>query len=101
MTALLATDIPSSINSLEKLAVWTATVLNHLNTNLTVIEQTGSAQLAATASPFFITASDPTTWRYIARQSIALDKNWQRGNGKIWTFAQDLSSAAIPTEFKS
>lgn len=101
MTTFLTTDLPSSINSLEKLAVWASTVLNHLNTNQTAIEQTGNAQLTATSAPFYITASDPATWRNISRLSIPLDKNWQRGTGKIWTFAQDLSSSAIPTEFKS
>jgi hypothetical protein len=101
MVAFQASDLPSSINSVEKVAAWAATVLQHLHPTLTVIEATGSAERAATASPFYIVASDPQTWRYIARQSLKLDPNWQRGTTKIWANVQDLSNQAIPTEFKS
>lgn len=100
MVAFVTTDIPSSVNSVEKLAVWCATILNHNFKSQTAIEATGSAQRTATAAPFEITAVDPPVWRHISRLSIGLDPNWVRG-GKIWNFAQDLGSAAIPTEFKS
>lgn len=101
MVAFATTDLPSSINTVEKLMVWASMVLNNLHPTLTVIEATGTAERAATAAPFYIVASDPQTWRHINRNSIKLNSNWQRGTGKIWTFAEDLSSAAIPTEFKS
>lgn len=101
MVAFTTSDLPASINSVEKLAVWATTVLQHLHPTLTVIEATGVAERAATAAPFYITAADPQAWRYISRTSIRLNSNWQRGVGKIWTHAEDLSGAAIPTEFKS
>jgi hypothetical protein len=101
MTVFAATDLPSTINSVEKLEVWATTVLQHLYSSMTVIESTGNAELAVSAAPFFITASDPDVWRYITRTSIALNSNWQRGAGKIWTHALDLGNSAIPTEFKS
>lgn len=101
MVAFLTTDLPTSINSVEKLNVWSSWVLQHLHPTMTVIESSGNAQLAVTSSPFFVTVSDPAVWRLISRSSISLNSNWQRGAGKIWTFANDLSSASIPTEFKS
>lgn len=101
MVLFATTDLPATINSVEKLEVWATTVLQHLHPSLTVIESTGNAELAVSAAPFFITASDPDVWRYITRTSIQLNANWQRGAGKIWTHALDLSNAAIPTEFKS
>lgn len=101
MVAFQPTDLPSSINSVEKLAVWATTILQHLHPQLTVIEAPGQNQLASTAQPYFISVSDPVTWRYVSRTSIALNANWQRGATKIWTHAQDLSNQAIPTEFKS
>jgi hypothetical protein len=101
MVAFATTDLPSSINTVEKLHLWSATVLQNLHPTTTAIEAAGNAQLVITAAPFWITASDPATWRYISRSSIGLNSNWQRGTGKIWTFANDISGQAIPTEFKS
>lgn len=101
MVAFSTADLPSSINTVEKLQVWATTVLQHLHPTLTAIEATGSAERCCAAAPFFITATDPAVWRYISRTSIPIDSNWQRGTAKIWTFAKDLSSSSIPAEFKS
>lgn len=101
MTAFQPTDLPSSINSVEKLAVWCSTVLNHLYPAATTIEAAGSASRSATAAPFFVTATDPPGWIHISRVSVQLNANWQRGTSDIWENAIDLGSASIPTEFKS
>jgi hypothetical protein len=101
MVAFSTADLPSSINTVEKVLVWGSTVMQHLHPTLTAIESTGNAERVISAAPFFITATDPAVWRYISRTSIPLNSNWQRGTGKIWTFASDISSSAIPTEFKS
>ncbi len=101
MVAFQPTDLPSSVNTVEKVQVWAATVLQHLHPELTVIEAPGQNQLAVTAQPYWISVSDPPTWRYVSRTSIALSSNWQRGASKLWTHAQDLSNQAIPSEFKS
>lgn len=101
MTAFSTTDIPASVNTLEKLHVWSSTVLNHLYYNTTAVEATGLAERTAQAAPFEVTAVDPTQWRHISRVSVPLDRNWQKGASKVWANAQDLGSSAIPTEFKS
>lgn len=101
MTAFSSADLPSSINSVEKLSVWCATVLNHLYPGTTAIEATGNAERVAQSAPFFITATTPPEWRVISRNSIKLNSNWQRGTAKIWANAEDIGSASIPTEFKS
>lgn len=100
MTALTKADIPDSINTVEKLALWCETLLQHLNPDVTVIEASGGADRAVISQPWFITATNPPTWRVISRTSLAVSSTWQRG-GKIWNFAQELSSAAIPSEFKT
>lgn len=101
MTAFATTDLPSTVNTVEKLAVWTQMLLNHLNPNATAIEAPGTAIRVATSGLFYIVDSDPATWRHVGRNSIALNANWQRGEGKVWTFANDISATAIPAEFKS
>lgn len=101
MVAFSPADIPSSIDTLEKLSVWCSTVLQHLHPEQTVLEAPGITELVATASPYQIIVNGDFTWRNIARQSIELNPNWQRGATKLWTHALPLSTQAIPVEFKS
>lgn len=100
MVAFNRADLPDSINTVEKLSVWCETLLQHLHPELIVIEAAGGSDRACISQPWYIGASNPPTWRVISRISIALSSSWQRG-GKIWTFAQELSGAIIPTEFKT
>lgn len=100
MTAFSPTDIPASVDSLEKLVVWGNTILNDLYPGTTAIEATGQASLVVTSAPFYITASDPATWRIISRTSIPLLPSWRR-RGKIWEYAQDIGGSAIPSEYKA
>jgi hypothetical protein len=100
MSAFSPSDLPDSINTVEKLHIWSCMVLQHLNPELTVIEVNGALDRAMLSQPWFITATNPPVWRNISRSSIQLNSNWQRG-GKLWTYAQELSSATIPGEFKT
>ena len=101
MTAFTTADIPSSVNTYEKLAVWVSTVLNNLYPNQTAIESAGAGTRTATSSPFYIIDDATPKWRNISRLSIPLDPNWQKGTAKIWANAQDLGNLAVPAEFKS
>lgn len=100
MTAFTRTDIPATIDTVEKLAVWVDTLLNHLNPNETAIEATGVAERICQSAPYFITATNPPVWKNIARTSIVLSPNFQK-TGKLWEHAQAISTTAIPVEFKS
>lgn len=101
MTAFAPSDIPSEVNTVEKLEVWAATLLSNLNPDQVAVESTGSQSRTASSAPFYITASDPAVWRNISRCSIPLSKDWQGGGNQIWNYAQELSAAAIPASFKS
>lgn len=100
MTAFTPTDIPSSVNSLEKLHVWSATILNHLYPGTTIVEESGRAELQAQSSTFMISQFDPPEWHNISRVNIRVNRNWQR-QGKLWEHAADIGSMSIPTEFKA
>lgn len=100
MVAFSRSDLPDSVNSLEKLEIWVVTALQHLHPDTTAIETSGGSERVILSAPFFIPAATPPTWRNIARSSIPLSANWQRG-GKIWNYALDLSGATLPAEFKS
>ena len=100
MTAFTTADIPPTIDSLEKLAVWVGLALNNINPDLTAIEAPNISELVATAHPYAVTASGTFEWRMITRQSIKLNSAWQR-SGKIWTHALPISTVALPTDFRS
>lgn len=100
MVAFTRTDIPASVDTVEKLAVWVETLLNNLFPNDTAVESVGTAERICQAAPFYFTASNPPTWRYVSRHSIVLSPNFQK-TGKVWEHAQAIStSAIIPAEFK-
>ncbi|MBE9182880.1 glucose-6-phosphate dehydrogenase [Oculatella sp. LEGE 06141] len=100
MTAInIATDIPSQINTVEKLATWCALVLANINPQMTVIEGVGYQERAAQAGVFYVAADNK--YRLLGRVSIEMSPEHLAGGSKSWTYAQELSNTAIPTVFKS
>lgn len=98
-------NLPSSITTVEALAVWSLTVLNNLYPDLLVAEavddQGQDVEVRAVeGNTFYITASDPATWRYLARLSVPLRKEFQQ-TGRIFESVKILGDDAIPVAFKS
>lgn len=100
MTAFSTADLPASVNTVEKLAVWAMTVLQNLYPEMTTVEETGRAELQVQSAPFFIAAVSPPEWRVISRTSIRVSPDWQK-SGKIWSHALDLGTKPTPPEFKA
>jgi hypothetical protein len=100
MTAInIATDIPSQINTLEKLAVWCNMALFNINPATVAIEGVGYSERTSQANIFYIAAD--AKHRFIGRQSIQMSPDYISGSGKQWTFAQEISNTALPANFKS
>ncbi|WP_292697310.1 MULTISPECIES: glucose-6-phosphate dehydrogenase [unclassified Nostoc] len=69
MTAInIATDIPSQIDTLEKLHAWSGAALFAINPTLTVIEGIGYTERAAQSGRFWVAADAKT--RLITRTSL-------------------------------
>lgn len=105
MTAFAKTDIPATIDTLEKLTVWCAETLQYLYPNLVTIEaldEDGNPinSRVAESSKFFLTAPTTPEWRHLSRFSIPLS-NAHQVSGKIWEHAGNLGTSAIPTGMKS
>ena len=100
MTAFTPSQIPSNVNSVEKLAVWCHTILNHLYPTEVVQEAEGNNGQVLVAQTYIapIVLNNAFQFREISRFSIGIIPNWQR-NGKPWTFALDIGTSNIPTEF--
>jgi hypothetical protein len=100
MTALvIASQIPSNINTLEKLAAWSGLALAYINPSITGVEGQGYTERSAQANPYFIQADNRT--RLIVRVSLPLSPDYLAGGAKFWGYAQDLSNTAIPALFTS
>lgn len=102
MVALnIATDIPSNINTVERLSAWCALVLQATAGDVTVLEVAGSApELAASSAPFRITATaNDFHFRLLSRQSLRLSNTWGTSN-RLWMAAQELATASVPAEYR-
>ncbi len=97
MTAFTKDDLPASIDTIEKLAAWAGMALHALNLEITAIEGAGSPEPAAQFGTYFV--QETRSSRIIVRQSIELTADYAYGSGKLWTYAKELSSNSLPSEF--
>lgn len=106
MTAFVKTDIPDSVDTVEKLALWLGNLLNYLNPSASAVEGTSEEDLESVRSaqffPYLIKkSSTEQNWQVVTRQSITINPDWQTGENKIWTYAQEISTSSIPAAFKA
>lgn len=100
MTAInIATDVPSQIDSLEKLAYWAISALATINPTMVVVEGQGYSERAAQAGTFYVQVDNK--FRFLGRVSLQMSSDYLAGGAKAWQFAQDLSNSPMPAIFKS
>jgi hypothetical protein len=100
MTALvIATDIPSSIVTLEQLNMWSARCLANLNSNVNAVEGENYSQRAAQSGTFYIAATDK--FRHVARTSVELSPDHLTGPLKDWMYAQEISPKPLTAAMKA
>lgn len=99
MTAFATSQIPSSVNSLEKLVVWANLALNSINPTLAVNESQASQPVNVSQTAFFRDATGQL--RLTVRASLPISENYSTNTGKFWTNVQDLNNATIPTGYTS
>ena len=101
MTALnIGTDIPTNINTLERLAAWVGLALRRVNPTLAVVE-VPEASPEKVAQAAVVQADDGST-RLFIRLSIKFDPAYSEDNTiKLWEHAQEFSNTELPAAFKS
>ena len=97
MTAFSPSDLPTSVDTLEKLAAWVGLALHVINPEVTSIEGAGTPGLAAQFGTFFV--QEINAPKAILRQSIDLQTDYLYGSAKFWTYAKEISTSSLPTEF--
>ena len=96
MTTLTLSQIPSNINTLEKLALWTALTLRALNGGNAIVEANGLLPEPVAQCPVIETQNNGV--RHIVRLNIGLNPNYASDKTKkLWEFAEELTGGALPT----
>lgn len=95
-----STDLPATVNTVEKLVVWSTSLLNDLYLAQAAVESSSGSTRVVESAPYLITATQTPTWRLIGRTSFELEPTWRRG-GRIWTYAREFGQLPIPSEYKT
>ncbi len=101
MTAFTTADLPASVNTVEKLHAWASAVLLNLNPQTEVQEAPGITEKVAVHQVFPVYLNGQWQYRVISRMSARVDGDYLQGSAKFWTYVQEISNAAIPSNFKS
>jgi hypothetical protein len=100
MTALTLSSIPSRINTVERLAVWCAQVLQSSANGVTVNVVANAGQRPRAAANLAVLADNEANWYlelYIPCELNELNNPAE----KTWMSAQQITTAAANTNFLS
>lgn len=100
MVAFTASDIPSTINTIEALNAWTGAILNYLHFQQEIQEAPGVTEKVAVSQTFPLNNNGVYEWRLVSRSSLKINAEYQ-SVGKVWRHVVPLSNASIPVDFKS
>ena len=105
MTAIVpGTDIPSSVDTLEKLIVWALSAFRTLHTNETypeILPTQADSGLRYTVTTGVGNDTDGAL-RFLTRASIEIDDAALNDNtGKFWTYALENGSSVLPSNYTS
>lgn len=99
MTPFNKTQIPASVDSIEKLNTWTAMILNQLYRDQTAIEGDGLPQRVAQYGVFNV--ANTSTTRVLLRTSFQIENNFGSSGQKLYALVDDLGNDPIPNEYLS
>lgn len=99
MTAFSKDDIPTTITTLEQLHAWSGLALEDINSDLTVVEGSGSAVPVSDTGIFDVTQTKLT--RLICRTSLEINKGFTYSGKKLWEEVKEFSSTSLPAGFKN
>jgi hypothetical protein len=99
MTAFAVSDIPSNINTLEKLGAWVGLALTRCNPNKKVLESPGETPIRVCEAVTI--KDDANDYRLVIRLVLPLAPGYAEATTKFWESAIEIDTAALPTAFKS
>lgn len=95
----ITTDIPSNINTLERLATWAIISLQQVNPTLKVIEVSQEAPVHVAQAA--LVQADDGTIRFFGRVSIPMADDYAADNSvKLWMKSEEFGNIALPAAYK-
>lgn len=100
MTALVLANIPSTINTYERLAVWAIQCLQSISSNQEVLVQQNAAPVPIAQCQFSVTSDGVD--RFILSGYLPCDRNAINSpTAKTWMATSDIGTAAPHTNLLS
>ncbi len=100
MTAIvIATDIPSSIVTLEQLNAWSSMCLAELYPAVDAVEGVNASYRAAQSGTFYIAATNE--YRHVGRTSLKMQTAHLTGSNKDWMYAEQLGTIPLTAAMKA
>ena len=97
MTAFSSSQLPATINSVEKGFVWFGGILYQLHSKSLYQESDLTGLVPRVASQIGLAADNREY--LILRASIPLPPDWPTATVPLWQLAQDLADTPIPSGF--
>ncbi len=97
MTAFATSQLPPSVDTVEKLFAWAGGILYALHAN-TLYQESSASPLVPIITSQDGLAADKTE-RNVLRASIPLDLDWRTSLLPLYANALEISNAAIPPGF--
>lgn len=99
MTAFSTSNIPSSVNTLEELAVWTISALAEINPTATIVTAPGVSEVIFSAYPFTFRNQPTSPERMVLVAYLPLNSGW-RSVGKLFSNGvAEVSTTALPVSY--
>jgi hypothetical protein len=97
MSAFSPSNLPASVDTLEKLLVWAGAAFHKINRTTTAVEGAGNPSRVAQFGIFTVESNN--TDRVIMRQSLVLNPDYAIDNQPVWANVVQTSTEAIPADF--
>lgn len=98
MTAFASNQIPAYVNTIEKLAAWSCSILADLNPTQSIVTGPGQSERLAQSYPLFFANNTPATERLVVVAYLPLPTDY-RGQGSTHKAALELGNASIPGSY--
>lgn len=97
MSTLILSKIPTEINTLEKLLLWSAFALQKCNPTKTIVEQANTDPINVATVNIF--RADDQSLRALVRINLPLASDYAENTDPMWVSAQELSNTDIPLSY--
>lgn len=99
MTAFSRNDLPDSVNTVEKLLVWSASILAEAYPNLFVQSRPGELEPTVNLLPLRLQHEETNPLRATILAYLPLEVNWR--NERLFKTVKELGTVPIPNSYRT